>query len=128
MGNFVYRDLGGSSQNKGECRWGEGRETKRRGPKPKKKRAKQGAREERDEAVTVSPSSPLMVKISSVQCGGVTDGHGNSNGGVLRQDSAAAVGGDNHARGVRGGSVGARRDGRGGGRARTSMMGRPGRR
>ena len=57
MGDFVYGDWGGSSPNKGQGRMCEWRESKRRGPKLKKKRAKRVARKERDEATTVSPSS-----------------------------------------------------------------------
>ena len=37
MGDFVYKDWGGSSPNEGKGRRGEWRERKRRGPKPKKK-------------------------------------------------------------------------------------------
>ena len=74
MGDFVCGDWGGSSPNEGQGRRGEWRESERRGPKPKKKRAKRGARKERDEVTTFSPSSSPLVKISSVQCGGVTDG------------------------------------------------------
>ena len=73
MGDFVYGDWGGSSPNEGQDRRGEWTESKRRGPKPKKKRAKRVARKERDEATTVSPSSLPLVKIPSVQYGGVTD-------------------------------------------------------
>ena len=69
----MYGDWDGSSPNKGQVRRGEWRESERRGPKPKKKRAKRGARKERDEETTVSPSSSPLVKISSVQCEGVTD-------------------------------------------------------
>ena len=86
MGDFVYGDWGGSSPNEGQGRRGEWRESKRRGTKPKKKRAKRGARKERDEATTVSPSSSPLVKISSVQCGGVTDG---GSAGAARAASAA---------------------------------------
>ena len=113
MGDIVYGDWGGSWPNKGQGRRSEWRESKRRGTKPKKKRAKRGVRKERDEAATVSPFSSPLVKISSFQCGGVTDSHNNRDGGVARRDSdAEAVGGDSHAWGVRGGSVGARCRGR----------------
>ena len=77
MGDFMYADWGGSSPNKGQGRRGEWRESKRRGPKPKKKRAKRGARKERNEATTVSPSSSPRVKSSSNQCWGVTN-HGSA--------------------------------------------------
>ena len=88
MGDFVYGDWGGLSPNEGEGRRGEWRESKRRGPKPKKKRAKRDARKERDEATTVSPSVSPLVKISSVQCGGVTD---DGSAGAARAASAARM-------------------------------------
>ena len=61
MGDFMYGDWGGSSPKKGQGRRGEWRESKRWGTQPKKNRAKRGARKERDEATTVSPSSPPLV-------------------------------------------------------------------
>ena len=85
MGDFVYGDWGGLSRNEGQGRGVEWWESKRWGPKPKKKRAKRGARKERDEATTVSPSSSPLVKISSVQCRGVTD---DGSAGAARAASA----------------------------------------
>ena len=101
-GSARHADWGGSSPNKGKGMRGEWRESKRRGPKPKKKRAKRGARKERDEATTVSPSSSPLVKISSVQCGGVID---NRSAVAARAASAATRergGGDAQPRNGRG--------------------------